>query len=168
MSSLRRISKVQFVCEKWSSLGKEIAFSIDLQPKGELANGKRYESVGSGEVMNTPQIRGRSLSICAAATVAFPHSHHLKLFSVFFLSFFSLHGPFLPFSFFFLIFHFPVPPFFIHPHTYPPPPPILQSPHATKWKGLFWRCFEVVDRLSFVRSRGGKGSVICRSVGQES
>lgn len=81
---------------------EEIAFPIDLQPKGERANGKRYESVGSGEVMNTPQIRGRGLSICAAAaaTMAFPHSHRLKLFSVFFLFFFLLHGPFLLPSFF--------------------------------------------------------------------
>lgn len=79
--------------------GEEIAFPIDLLPKGERANGKRYESVGSGEVMNTPQIRGRGLSICAAAaaTMAFPHSHRLKLFCLFL---FLLHGPFLLPSFF--------------------------------------------------------------------
>lgn len=155
MSSLLRVSKLQFVREKWSSLKQEIAFPIDLQPKGELENGKRYEGVGTGELMNTPQIRGRGLSICAAAAVAFPHSHHLKLFSVFFLFSFFLLLPIPAALIFFLIFHSPVLPFFIYPSHCPPPPPSSSRYQA---EGLFWRCFGGVDRLSSERSRRARAA----------
>lgn len=130
-------------------------FPIDLQPKGELENGKRYESVGSGEVMNTPQIRGRGLSICAAATVAFPPFSPpqigLCLFSFFFCS--TAHSC-LPH--FFLNLSFSCPSIF---HTSPPLPTSSSSSsscyHA---EGLFWRCFEGVDRLSSERSQRARAA----------
>lgn len=165
MSSLLHVSKVQFVREKWSSLKKEIAFLIDLQPKGELENGKRYEGVGSSQVMNTPQIRGRGLSICAAATVALPHSHHLKLFSVFF-SFFFCSTAHSCRPHFFLNLSFSHPSIFQTPPPHYPPPPLSSSCYHVE--GLFWRCFEGVDRLSSERSQRARAAFFCRSVLQES
>lgn len=162
---------------------RKLPSPLTCSQKGERADGRRYESVGSAEVMNTPQIRGRGLSICAAAaaaaTTAFPHSHRLKLFSVFFFFFPPRTIPAA--LIFFLIFLSPVPPFFIyplHPHrqtltprtppfplTSPPPPP--PPPSRCRAEGLFWGRFGGVDRLSSGEVAKGKGS-ICRLVGQES